>query len=179
MSNSDRPASPHPPPLLQLLVRVLSSMSSLRSRRCLKKMPSAWLKCKCVVQERPPSLLYISLEHQAERRGLFWPGGGDKEALRHGVLLRTDSQRGDTLGGLGHPDMLLGRRTLETDFPAEAHPRQQGGSGFMGGGENSRVGIYSSALLAHVLAVPWATSLHTDNSKKHIQEQSILFSVVT
>lgn len=42
----------------------------------------------------------------------------------------------------------------------------------------ARVGIYSSTLLAHVLAVPQATSLHPDNSKKHIQAQSILFPIL-
>lgn len=58
------------------------------------------------------------------------------------------------MGGPRHPDISVGRSVLEADFSALAHPHQQGGLGFMGGGESSRVEIYSSTLLAHILATP-------------------------
>ena len=47
------------------------------------------------------------------------------------------------MGGPRHPDILDGRRTLETDFLAQALPHQ-GGLGFMGGRVSSRVGIVGS-----------------------------------
>lgn len=62
------------------------------------------------------------------------------------------------MGGPRHPDILVGRRTLETDFLARALPHQ-GGLGFMGGRVSSRVGIVGSLswrvqeLLAYMLTI--------------------------
>ena len=82
------------------------------------------------------------------------------------------------MGGPRHSDTSVGRRILETDHSAGLSLTSREVWGFMGGRANSRVGIYSSTLLAHVLAVPQATSLHPDNSKKHIQTQNILFPIL-
>lgn len=129
--------------------KLLSSVAPSDPGTAVKKMPWCLIQMQtCFLGEATQPFCTLAERIRLKEWDLCWLTGGDKEALRHRVLLRTDPQQGDMLRGPRHPDIPTWEEDTGDRLPSLGSPHQ-GGVGFMGCRVSSKVGIYSSELLAH------------------------------
>lgn len=132
MSNSDRTASPHAPPTprpaAESFVIDVPSTHGIASRWC----PSAWLKCKCGVQERPPSHFVHELRESGRKKEIYFDHGEVTRKVGGMECWREQTPREVTLWRSQAPRRVSGEEDIGDRLPGWGSPSPAGRFGLHG-----------------------------------------------